>query len=219
MIRVLLVDDQAVVREGLKSMLAPEPDIVVVGEAANGHQAITTAGQVRPDVTLMDVRMPGMDGLTALEHLKTAWPKIAVLMVTLYDDYDYLARAVLAGAAGYILKDADREDVVRAVRITADGGAIIDPTMLPLLLERMGEMAVPLPAGDQEHSIGPVSELTQRELQVLSLAAQGLTNPQIAEELILSPTTVKTHIQNILYKLGVSDRTQAAVYAVRHGLI
>jgi DNA-binding NarL/FixJ family response regulator len=138
-------------------------------------------------------------------------------MVTLYDDLNYLSRAVQAGAAGYVLKDADRDELVRAVRITAEGGAIIDPTMLPLLLRHMAQVSTQA-AAPESPPIAP-SDLTPRELEVLSLAAQGYTNPQIAEELILSPTTVKTHIQNILSKLGVSDRTQAAVYAVRHGLI
>lgn len=199
-------------------MLAPEPDIVVVGEAEDGYQALHHMAQLSPDVVLMDVRMPNMDGLAALEHLKRDWPRTSVLMVTLYDDYDYLVRAVAAGAAGYILKDASREEVIRAVRITAEGGAVIDPTVLPLLLERMGKMLL-APMPHVAMATHDAEELTPRETEVLRLVARGLTNPQIAEKLILSPTTVKTHIQNILQKLGVSDRTQAAVYAVRHGLI
>lgn len=201
-------------------MLAPEPDIIVVGEAEDGYQALHHMAQLSPDLVLMDVRMPNMDGLAALEHLKRDWPRTSVLMVTLYDDYDYLVRAVAAGAAGYILKDATREELVRAVRITAEGGAVIDPTVLPLLLERMGRMLVTTPNRAAMPAIpDDVEELTPREIEVLRLVARGLTNPQIADELVLSPTTVKTHIQNILQKLGVSDRTQAAVYAVRHGLI
>jgi len=218
-IRVLLVDDQAVVREGLKSMLAPESDIRVVGEAANGQQAIAQASRLSPDVVLMDVRMPGMDGLTALEALKRIQPRTSVLMVTLYDDYQYLERAVIAGAAGYILKDASRDEVVRAVRVTAEGGAIIDPSVLPGLLERMSRLATSIASGPADELSHRMEQLTPREIEVLRLVAKGRTNPQIAEELILSPTTVKTHIQNILQKLDVSDRTQAAVLAVRHGLL
>jgi len=213
-IRVLLVDDQAIVREGLRVMLGLEPDMTVVGEAENGRQAVRLARELSPDIVLMDVRMPGMDGLAALEQVKALAPKSSVIMLTLYDDPDYLLRAVSAGAAGYVLKDASREELVRTVRITAEGGAIIAPSMLPRLLQqvvmRLGT-AVPPPVN--------VGKLSGRELEVLRLIAEGCTNQEIAEKLIVSPTTVKTHVQNILQKLGVSDRTQAAVYAVRCGLI
>ena len=216
MISILLVDDQAIVREGLRSMLAPEPDMVVVGEASNGRQSLQLVAKTSPNVVLMDVRMPGMDGLTALERLKQVSPRTSVIMVTLYDDPDYLLRAVAAGAAGYVLKDAAREELVRAVRITAEGGAIVDPSMLSHLLRKMSRLmmrACPAP------SCTTVQTLSDRELEVLRLIAEGHTNPQIADELIISPTTVKTHVQNILHKLDVSDRTQAAVYAVRAGLV
>lgn len=216
MIRILLVDDQSIVREGIRSMLSPEPDMMVVGEAQDGNAALRAVIELVPDVVLMDVRMPGMDGLTALERLKQISPRTSVIMVTLYDDPDYLMRAVSAGAAGYILKDANREDLIRAVRVTADGGAIVDPSMLPQLLGKMSAMmAEPTP----EIARMRLAELTERELEVLRLVAEGHTNQEIAAVLIISPTTVKTHVQNILQKLDVSDRTQAAVYAVRCGLI
>lgn len=212
MISILLVDDQAIVREGLGAMLSLEPDMLVVGEAGNGLQAVRLVRELSPDIVLMDVRMPGMDGLTALERLKAVAPRSSVIMLTLYDDPNYLLRAVSAGAAGYILKDASRDDLVRAVRVTAEGGAIIAPSMLPPLLHQMERfLAVPAHVS--------VEKLSARELEVLRLIAEGCTNQEIAEKLILSPTTVKTHVQNILQKLGVSDRTQAAVYAVRCGLI
>jgi DNA-binding NarL/FixJ family response regulator len=215
-IRILLVDDQSIVREGIRSMLSPEPDMMVVGEAQDGNAALRAVIELVPDVVLMDVRMPGMDGLTALERLKQISPRTSVIMVTLYDDPDYLMRAVSAGAAGYILKDANREDLIRAVRVTADGGAIVDPSMLPQLLGKMSAMmAEPTP----EIARMRLAELTERELEVLRLVAEGHTNQEIAAVLIISPTTVKTHVQNILQKLDVSDRTQAAVYAVRCGLI
>jgi DNA-binding NarL/FixJ family response regulator len=213
-ITVLLVDDQAIVREGLRSMLGLEPDITIIGEAANGEQAIKLARELTPAVILLDVRMPGMDGLAALERIKSVAPRSSVIMVTLYDDTDYLMRAVSSGAAGYVLKDSTREELVRAVRITVEGGAVIAPSLLPQLLQKVGQMvAVPV---DSCFLIEPLSE---REVQVLRLIAEGKTNQEIAETLILSPTTIKTHVQNILHKLGVSDRTQAAVYAVRCGLI
>jgi len=215
MIRVLVADDQAVVREGIKSMLSPEPDITVVAEAANGYEVLQQVATVSPDVVLMDVRMPEMDGLTALERLKALAPRSSVLMITLYDDPDYLLRAVVAGAAGYVLKDGSREELVRAVRITAEGGATIAPRMLPELLRRIGQSREVLAGRPRS----PATPLSDRELQVLGLIAEGLTNQEIADRLVLSPTTIKTHVQNILQKLDVSDRTQAAVYAVRNGLI
>ncbi len=215
MIRILLVDDQAIVREGLRAMLSLEPDMAIVGEAAGGREAVTLAARVHPDIVLMDVRMPDMDGLTALEQIKHADPDIAVIMVSLYDDTDYLYRAVSAGAAGYILKEASRSDLVRAVRITAEGGSIISPNMLRELLERMSALMTPVACPGQ-----PIdTDLTPREIEVLRHVAAGKTNQEIADELIVSPTTVKTHVQNILQKLNVSDRTQAAVVGLRYGLI
>lgn len=216
MINILLVDDQAIIREGLRAMLSLEPDMRVVGEAENGQQALRLVRELSPDIVLMDVRMPGMDGLTALEQLKAFSPRSSVIMLTLYADSDYLLRAVSAGAAGYILKDASREELVRAVRVTAEGGAIIAPSMLPQLLRQM-ERIVRFPSSTPTCAL--VEKLSARELEVLRLVAEGCTNQDIATRLIVSPTTVKTHVQNILQKLGVSDRTQAAVFAVRSGLI
>lgn len=215
MIRILLVDDQAIVREGLRSMLSPEPDMVVVGEASDGNEALRLTTELAPDIVLMDVRMPGVDGIAALRALKRASLRSSVIMVTLYDDPDYLLRAVSAGAAGYILKDCSRDELVRAVRLTAEGGAIVAPSMMPQLLHQMSQMM----ASESQAICSPAAELTERELQVLRLMAEGLTNQQIGEQLYLSPTTVKTHVQNILQKMMVSDRTQAAVYAIRCGLI
>ena len=217
MISILVVDDQTIVREGLRSMLALEPDLKVVGEAENGEQAVRLVLRWVPQVVLMDVRMPGMDGLTALERIKSVSPRTSVIMVTLYDDPDYLLRAIAAGAAGYVLKDASREELVRAVRITAEGGAIIAPSMLPQLLRQVGQMMSALTPAIP--ACMPIEKLSDRELEVLRLVAEGCTNQEIAEKLIVSPTTIKTHVQNILQKLGVSDRTQAAVYAVRCRLI
>jgi RNA polymerase sigma factor (sigma-70 family) len=217
MISVLLVDDQTIVRQGLRSLLSLESDIVVVGEAADGRQAIELAQRLSPDIVLLDVRMPHMDGLQALRRIKAIAPQVSVIMVTLYDDPNYLLEAVSAGAAGYILKDATRQELIRAVRLIAEGGAIIAPTMMPDLLRQMERLMAtqgsPLLADALQDT------LTEREIEVLRLIAEGCTNQQIAEMLIISPTTVKTHVQNILQKLNVSDRTQAAVYAVRSGLI
>ena len=217
MISVLLVDDQTIVRQGLRSLLSLESDIVVVGEAADGRQAVELAQRLSPDIVLLDVRMPHMDGLQALRRIKAIAPQVSVIMVTLYDDPNYLLEAVSAGAAGYILKDATRQELIRAVRLIAEGGAIIAPTMMPDLLRQMERLMAT--QGSSLMADAFHDTLTEREIEVLRLIAEGYTNQQIAEVLIISPTTVKTHVQNILQKLNVSDRTQAAVYAVRSGLI
>lgn len=214
MITVLLVDDQSIVREGLKAMLALEPDLQVVGEASNGREALQVVTRLAPTVVLLDVRMPDMDGLTALPQLKLRASRSAVIMLTLYDDPGYLMQAVCGGAAGYVLKDASRQELIRAIRVVADGGAIIAPSLLPELLGKVAAAAsLPLSAG------APEEALSARELQVLRLVAEGRSNQEIAESLIVSPTTVKSHVQNILRKLNASDRTQASVQAVRWGLI
>ncbi len=214
MIRVMLVDDQMIVREGLKSMLSLEPDITVVAEASNGEQALQKLPSCQPNIVLLDIRMPEMDGLTALEKIKQLSPQTSVLMVTLYDDPDYLYKAIVLGAAGYVLKDTGREEFVRAIRITDEGGAVVAPGLLKELLKRLEHLgAIPAdPATVQ-------TNLSDRELEVLALVAEGLTNAEIAEALYISTTTVKTHVKNIIQKLDVSDRTQAAVHAVRAGLI
>ncbi len=217
MISVLLVDDQTIVRQGLRSLLSLESDVVVVGEAADGRQAVELVQRLSPDIVLLDVRMPHMDGLQALRRIKAIAPQVSVIMVTLYDDPNYLLEAVSAGAAGYILKDATRQELIRAVRLIAEGGAIIAPTMMPDLLRQMERLMAT--QGSPLLTDALQDTLTEREIEVLRLIAEGCTNQQIAEMLIISPTTVKTHVQNILQKLNVSDRTQAAVYAVRSGLI
>ncbi len=216
MIRVLIVDDQAIVRQGLRAMLQAEPDLNVVGEANGGEQALRLVRELTPDIVLMDVRMPGMDGLAALEQVKTIAPRVSVIMVTLYDSSEYLFRAVSLGAAGYVLKDASRAELLRAVRVTAEGGGIVAPSLMPQLLREIAHPSRTLGGATG----APLAEaLSPRELEVLRLIADGLTNQEIADRLILSPTTIKTHVQNIMDKLGASDRTQAAVRAVRGGLI
>ncbi len=214
MIKILLVDDQLVVREGLRAMLHAEPDFTIIGEASSGTQALAYAARYTPDVILLDIRMPGMDGLSTLLQLKQKVPTASIIMVTLYDNPDYLLQAVASGASGYILKDSSREELVRAIRVTREGGAIISPTLLPELLRYVQQHP------DQASlNMEAIRGLTPREMEILKLIAEGNTNQQIAEKYYLSPTTVKTHVQNIFHKLGVSDRTQAAVLAVRCGLI
>src|SRR5918997_4940306 len=225
--RVLIADDHDLVREGLLAVLEDEPDLEVVGEAKNGREALEMCRQVRPDLILMDVRMPEMDGLAATRAIKEELPTTSVVMVTMHENPDYLLEAIRAGAAGYILKDAAGDRLVEAVRRTLEGEAPLNEGLAMQLLQRLaaGE-------GDQEGERGGASVrgarkrgapmpggITPREVEVLQLLAQGRTNPRIAQELKVSRGTVKIHVQNIIAKLGVSDRTQAAVRSIELGIL
>jgi DNA-binding NarL/FixJ family response regulator len=209
-IRVLLVDDNELVRQGVASMLAKAEDLTVVGEAKTGREAIETARKELPDVVLMDVRMPDMDGLEATRRIKEERSRTAVIMVTMHDNPAYLREAVRAGAAGYLLKDVSKDDLIDAIRQVATGGAFIESQMLKGMLSEMKPGAA-APSGARN--------LTKREREILALVAEGLSNREIADKLVLSPETVKSHVAAILEKLNVSDRTQAAIYAVRNGLV
>ncbi len=208
--RVLLCDDHELVRQGIAAMLAKADDIQVVGEARTGREAIEFARREIPDVVLMDVRMPDMDGLEATRRIKEERPRTAVIMVTMHDNPAYLREAVRAGAAGYLLKDVSKGELVDAIRQVSSGGAFIESQMLKGMLSEMKPVA-PAPAAARN--------LTKREREILALVADGMSNREIAEKLVLSPETVKSHVAAILEKLSVSDRTQAAIYAVRHGLV
>src|SRR2546428_716992 len=209
-IRVLLVDDHELVRQGVASMLAKAEDLTVVGEAKTGREAIETARKELPDVILMDVRMPDMDGLEATRRIKEERSRTAVVILTMHENPAYLREAVRAGAAGYLLKDVSRDELIDAIKQISTGGAFIDPQMLKGMLSDLKPTA---PAPPQARG------LTKREREILALVAEGMSNREIAERLVLSPETVKSHVAAILEKLGVSDRTQAAIYAVRHGLV
>lgn len=222
--RLLIADDHDLVREGLLAVLEGEPDLRVVGEARNGKEALEMSRQVHPDLVLMDVRMPEMDGLAATRAIKEELPQTSVVMVTMHENPDYLLEAIRAGAAGYILKDAAGERLVEAVRRTLEGEVPLNEGLAMELLQRL--------AGEQQRQGGGGSSLreerkrpapmpkgiTPREAEVLRLLAQGRTNPQIAQDLTVSRGTVKIHVQNIIAKLGVSDRTQAAVRGIELGL-
>ncbi|MDP9245947.1 MAG: response regulator transcription factor [Chloroflexota bacterium] len=209
-IRVLLVDDHELVRQGIAAMLAKADDLTIVGEARTGREAVEYARRELPDVILMDVRMPDMDGLEATKKIKEERPRTAVVMLTMHENPAYLREAVRAGAAGYLLKDVSREELIDAIRQVATGGAFIESQMLKGMLSEMKPQG-PVPAAARN--------LTKREREILSLVAEGMSNREIAERLVLSPETVKSHVAAILEKLGVSDRTQAAIYAVRNGLV
>jgi DNA-binding NarL/FixJ family response regulator len=219
--RVLLADDHALVREGLRAVLQAEGGIEVVGEAKDGQEALEACRALSPDVVLMDVRMPGMDGLEATRQIKAEMPRVSVVMVTMHENPDYLLEAVRAGAAGYVLKDSSGERIAEAVGRTLAGESPLEQTLTMRLLGRLvdregGETAV---GGSEARLPKDLPEgITPREAEVLELMARGHTNPQIGEELGISRGTAKVHVQNIIAKLGVSDRTQAAVRAVELGL-
>ncbi|NLX53659.1 MAG: response regulator transcription factor [Planctomycetaceae bacterium] len=208
-IKLLIADDHEVVRCGLRSLMAGT-EVEIVGEATTGEQAIQLALELRPDVVLLDIRMPGGDGLNALGRLKLDVPQIAVLILSTYDNPTYVARAVALGAAGYVLKGADRQSLLDAIRKAAAGESAWTRDELRRVT---GALATPRLNADVE------VPLTQRESEVLRQLALGLTNKEIAQALHISYETVKEHVQHILRKVGVSDRTQAAVWAVRKGLV
>jgi NarL family two-component system response regulator LiaR len=206
-IRVLIADDHAVLREGLRSFLELQDGIEIVGDAADGAEAVTLAEQLRPAVVLMDLVMPKLDGVEAMRELRERVPDTRVIILTSYIDDERLLPAIRAGAAGYLLKNAEPQELARAIRAADAGEALIDPTVAARLVERLAD----------ERSGDSYENLTTREREVLDLIARGFSNKRIALELGIAEKTVKTHVGNLLGKLGVADRTQAAVYATRHG--
>jgi len=230
--RVLLADDHDLVRDGFHRMLGREADLEVVGEAADGREAVELCRSLKPDLVLMDVRMPEMDGLEATRKIKAAQPEVSVLVVTTYENPDYMLEAIKAGAAGYVLKDAPKRQLVDAVRRVLNGESPLNQELAARLIQRLADEAgqpaeqsakqpaQPIPARAQEHPGAARPEgLTRRELEVLGLVAQGKTNREIAADLVISGGTAKVHVQNVIRKLGVSDRTQAAVRAVELGML
>jgi two-component system, NarL family, response regulator LiaR len=209
MIRVLIVDDHAVVREGLRAFLDLQDGIEVAGEAGDGLEALESASRLRPDVILMDLVMPELDGVAAMRRLREEVPSARVIVLTSFLDDDKLLPALRSGAAGYLLKNAEPKELARAVRAAHAGEALIDPVVAARLVETL--------AADGEEN--PIDRLTPREREVLVLIGRGFPNKVIARELEVSEKTVKTHIGHVLAKLGVTDRTQAAVIAVRAGLV
>ena len=208
MIRVLLVDDHAVVREGLRAFLELQEGIEVAGEAADGQAGVAAAERLRPDVVLMDLVMPRLDGVGAMRELRSRLPDVKVIVLTSFADDEMLLPAVQAGAAGYLLKNAQPQELARAVRAAHAGEAVVDPHIAARLLDSIAQ-----PAGEP-----PADQLTPREQEVLELIARGLSNKRIARELGIAEKTVKTHAGHVFAKLGVTDRTQAALLAVRTGL-
>ena len=214
MIRVLIADDQALVRGGFRLILESQKDIEVVGEAADGRQALEQAGKLRPDVVLMDIRMPELDGLEATRRLARMDGAPRILILTTFDLDDYVYEAMKAGASGFLLKEVRPEQLADAVRAIAAGEALVAPAITRRLIEQFVSRRPPGSGPPTE-----VSDLTERELEVLKLIARGLSNGEIATELFVSEATVKTHITHVLSKLGLRDRVQAVVLAYECGLV
>lgn len=208
-IRVLIADDHSIVRRGISALLATEPGMQVVGEAANGLEAVTKFKALQPDVVLMDLVMPEMDGLEAIRHLIEYQPEIRILILTSFDSIEMILPAIKAGALGYLLKDSSPEELVSAIRQVYSGNSTLHPAVARKLLQEISQ-----PSRQQ----GEEEPLTERENAVLKLVAQGRSNREIANELTISEATVRTHVSHILAKLELSSRTQAALYALRKGL-
>lgn len=211
LMKILLCDDQAVIRDGLEMLLNLEKDIQVIATAQDGAEAVELAAQKKPDLILMDLKMPGTNGIEATRQIHARFPDIKVLVLTTYDDDEWVFDAIRAGASGYLLKDTPREKIIEAIRGTVAGRSFVDPAVAGKLLNQV--------ASNQTQPASLLTDkLTERETDVLRLIAKGFNNGEIANQLHLSEGTVRNHVSAILEKLGVSDRTQAAVIAIQHGL-
>ena len=209
--KILLCDDQAVIRDGLEMLLTLEKDFQVVGSAQDGHEALELAAKKSPDLVLMDLKMPGMNGIEATREIRKKFPDIKILVLTTYDEDEWVFDAIRAGASGYLLKDTPRQKIIEAIRGTVEGKSFVDPAVA-------GKLLNPVANNQTQPASILTGKLTERELDVLRLLAKGMTNTEIAGTLHLSEGTVRNHVSAILEKLGVSDRTQAAVIAIQHGL-
>jgi NarL family two-component system response regulator LiaR len=210
-ITVLVVDDHAVVREGVRAFLATQPDVVVVGAAASGEEALRVAAEQVPDVVLMDLVMPGMDGIETTRRLRQISPRTQVLVLTSYDQDEHIFPAIRAGAQSYLLKEIGGEELADALRKAARGEAVLHPRVAARVIQELH--------GARQDQPNAFTDLSERELEVLKLIANGLGNDEIAARLVISEKTVKSHVSNILNKLHVDDRTQAAVFAWREGVV
>lgn len=209
-IKILIADDHPVVREGLMSMVSRERDFVVVGEATNGKEAVAKAVELKPDVILMDLRMPEMDGVEAMKQIAAIDPQIKFIILTTFSDDEYIFRGIEAGARAYLLKDTPREELFKAIRTVYRGESLIQPVVASKVLDKFAELARQTQAPDA---------LTDREIEVLQLIAKGAANKEIADALCISSSTVKTHIASIFQKLGANDRTEAVTQAIKRGII
>jgi len=214
-IRIAIVDDQGMVRAGFRSLLADEPDLEVVGEASNGEDAVEMVAELRPDVTLMDIRMPVLDGLAATRLLVSRGIATRVLVLTTFDLDEYVFEALRAGASGFLLKDAPAEELAAAIRVVASGDSLLAPSVT----RRVIDAFVDRPSARPHSTDTRLAELTPRELEVLGLLARGMSNQDIGATLFVSEGTTKTHVSNVLTKLGLRDRVQAVIYAYENGVV
>lgn len=212
-IKILLADDHEVVRQGTRQLLVRETDLEVVAEAGDGEQAVRLARTHAPDVVVMDIAMPKLNGIEATRQIKATNPRISVLALSAYDDDQYIFALLEAGAAGYLLKNVSADELVKAIRAVAAGEAVLHPTIARRVVNRFA------PAGGAKPPVDALEQLTEREMEVLQLAARGLKNQEIAQELSLSVRTVQTHLSNIFGKMSVGSRTEAVLEALRRGLI
>jgi DNA-binding NarL/FixJ family response regulator len=209
-IKILIVDDHPVVREGIGSMLKREPDFKIVGEASNGVEAVEKARELSPDVMLMDLRMPEMDGVEAITRIRHEMPEIKFIILTTYSDDEYIFKGIAAGARAYLLKDAPRDELFKAIRAVSRGESLIQPVVASRVLDKLAELSRKNPSSET---------LSDREIEVLRLMAKGVSNSNIADELSITQSTVKTHITSIFQKLNVTTRTEAVTNALRKGII
>jgi DNA-binding NarL/FixJ family response regulator len=209
--KVLICDDQAIIRDGIELLLKLEKDIAVAGKASNGYEALQMVAELRPDLVLLDLKMPVMNGIEATRRIRLQFPEIKVLVLTTFEEDEWLFDALRAGAAGYLLKDTPRAELIQAVKNTAEGKTYLDPSVAGRILERVIDSSV-------QPSTLVTAKLTERETAVLRLLADGLSNREIAQALHLTQGTVRNHVSAIFAKLEVTDRTQAALIAIRHGL-
>ena len=209
-IRILIVDDHPVVREGISAMLQHKPDFKIVGEASNGREAIEKARKLEPDVVLMDLRMPEIDGVEAITRIKAEKPDIKFIILTTYSDDEYIFKGIAAGARAYLLKDAPREELFKAIRAVSRGESLIQPVVASKVLDKLAELS---------KKTTSTEDLSEREIEVLKLMAKGASNKDIADQLSITQSTVKTHITSIFQKLDVTTRTEAVMTALKKGII
>jgi DNA-binding NarL/FixJ family response regulator len=217
-IKVLIADDHPVIREGIRAMLETDEDIEIIGEACNGLETVTKTEELRPNVVLMDIIMPNLDGLEAIRRIKRQHPDVGIIILTIHSDKEFVIAAIQAGVGGYLLKDASRDLLRHAIKVVNDGGMLVKSFLLREAMAALLDSAMEYQPGGAKALEG-VEQLTKREQEVLMPLTEGQTNKEIGNELNITEHTAKKHVQNIIAKLGVSDRTQAAVQAVRIGLV
>ena len=215
-IKILLVDDHTLVREGFSKMLELESDFMVVGQASHCEEALKQVGTLNPDIVLMDIRLPGTNGIETTKMIKEKYPKVEVIVLSMYDEDEYIFESIKAGASGYVLKDISKDELVRAIRVVHSGESLIQPALAKKVLKEFAHLAKETHA-PQKHT--PIRELSDREVEVLKLVAEGNSNKEIADKLSISEKTVKAHLRSTFRKLEVSDRAQAVAYAMRKGLV